>query len=171
MNQTVPTGRVPAPRLMNVCASLQPFLPGFILSCFLRCKLLLQAWQSLRSLLFPSLLVPPPHVWVLWSHWGSPERMGVLPLPKSQLFSICGSSPPVWGLPAPRSCGAVSPGAIQWEQGRGCRSQGSPGSCPLPPAGSPPPPGGLRCRVLYSLCRVEAELQKTPHVFKWSVME
>lgn len=89
--------------------------------------------------------------------------MGSPPLlPQSKLFSIFGSSPSFWVLPAPRSYGAASPVPIQpgagpfpawellWEEtaGAGAHPRAAPhpapgeGRAPLP-AGSPPLPGVL----------------------------
>ncbi|KAM9526152.1 uncharacterized protein ACIB01_015698 [Guaruba guarouba] len=94
---TLPTGIVPQPRLMNLCASVQRFRPGFILPPSLRRKLLLQPWQSLPSLLIPSLLVPLPPVRLLWSHWGSAEWMGSSPSPNPNCFSF-GAHPHPCGI-------------------------------------------------------------------------
>lgn len=95
---TLPTGRAPQPGLMNLCASVQPFRPGFLLPRFLRCKLLLQPWQSL-----PSLLIPLPMLGCSGATGGVPSRLGSSPSPNPHCFSFV-AHPHLFGtyqLPGP----------------------------------------------------------------------
>lgn len=134
VNQTLPTGRFPHQGWMNASASLQPFLPGFILPSFLRCKPLLQPWQSLCSLLFCSLLVPLPMFgcsgasWGLQSGWGSSPNPNCFP-------SVAHPHPSgVYQLPG---AAVLSPlGPFSGRGAEAARARGHPGAAP-PACGVP----------------------------------